>query len=287
MAATLTAAAAGAELAGDLRALLDRREPATLEELRGLADELTTLLRRTRGRITRLAKATAPKAEPEVKPAVKPDAKPAEPASPRPHAATAERENGSTDGRRLRGVRLSGLHVLHELRRRPRLPDRQAGRLGMPVHLLLDRPTVKPEPTPAPRQARGDRHGDHSYPVRPDGSPQPQCRPPGRLPVRVHGAGRPGVQQPEPRDIAGRAPAPVREDRAREGLERPIRRPTRRVSTVRYVLTALAVVCSTLYGRTARTARRAVTATGRRVSALGRRVHRRLSGRVPSSRAPE
>ncbi len=67
MVATTTAADAGAQLVGDLRAILDHAETGTLDELRGLADEITALLRRTRGRITRLARKA--KAEPEAKPA--------------------------------------------------------------------------------------------------------------------------------------------------------------------------------------------------------------------------
>jgi len=81
---TLTAADAGTELLAELRALTGR-DPRTLEELRELADELTGILRRARGRITRLARQAEPEpaVKPEPAPAV-PQPKAAEPEPPRP-----------------------------------------------------------------------------------------------------------------------------------------------------------------------------------------------------------
>lgn len=85
-AATLTAARAGADLVGELREMLQRHDGATtLDEVRELADDLTAALRRTRGRIGRLARkaqpAPATKPEPErAAPAAKPAADPPKPA---------------------------------------------------------------------------------------------------------------------------------------------------------------------------------------------------------------
>jgi hypothetical protein len=64
-ATTLTPATAGAELLDRLRALVDRHDAvATLEEVRALADEVTAVLRSTRGRIGRLARQAAAATKP-------------------------------------------------------------------------------------------------------------------------------------------------------------------------------------------------------------------------------
>ena len=90
-AATLTPAAAGADLLADLRQLLARHDgAATLEDLREVADELTAALRRVRGRITRLTRQATPRpATPAAKAPTEPAAqeRQAEPA-PAPSAAT-------------------------------------------------------------------------------------------------------------------------------------------------------------------------------------------------------
>lgn len=58
----VTAAAAGADLLDELRGLLERHDKAsTLDDVREIADELTGVLRRTRGRLTRLARKAEPK----------------------------------------------------------------------------------------------------------------------------------------------------------------------------------------------------------------------------------
>lgn len=60
--ATLTAETAAGDLLGELRNLLERHDGAsTVDDVRELADELTAALRRTRGRLTRLSRKTAPK----------------------------------------------------------------------------------------------------------------------------------------------------------------------------------------------------------------------------------
>jgi hypothetical protein len=64
-AATLTASATAADLLDELSQLLGRHNGAsTLEEIRELADELSTVLRRTRGRIQTLARRELPAPEP-------------------------------------------------------------------------------------------------------------------------------------------------------------------------------------------------------------------------------
>lgn len=76
----LTPAATAADLLDELRQLLGRHDGAsTLDEIREFADELSTVLRRTRGRITRLARQTEPEA-----PAVPPDRAQAERPAPPP-----------------------------------------------------------------------------------------------------------------------------------------------------------------------------------------------------------
>lgn len=58
----VTAAAAGADLLDELRGLLERHDKAsTLDDVREIADELTGVLRRTRGRLGRLARKAEPK----------------------------------------------------------------------------------------------------------------------------------------------------------------------------------------------------------------------------------
>lgn len=81
-AATLTPGLAASDLLGELRGLLERHgdDVETVEELREIADELTRVVRRTRGRITRLAK-REPKPEPEAA-AAKPVEAPAAQARP-------------------------------------------------------------------------------------------------------------------------------------------------------------------------------------------------------------
>jgi hypothetical protein len=96
-ATTTTPATVGAEFLARLRALVDHRDAvATLEEVRALADEVTAVLRSTRGRIGRLARqvaaatkppapkqsAPAPKAEP-VRTLTAPPAADTERATPR------------------------------------------------------------------------------------------------------------------------------------------------------------------------------------------------------------
>ncbi len=95
-AATMTAADAGEQLASDLRAILDSGYAETLDELREVADELTALLRRTRGRIGRLTRQAKPaeaapeKEEPKsAAPAPAPERPTASPA-PAPRAVPAE-----------------------------------------------------------------------------------------------------------------------------------------------------------------------------------------------------
>jgi hypothetical protein len=84
-AATLTPATTAADLLDELRQLVGRHDGAsTLDELGELADELSTVLRRTRGRLARLKRQAAPK--PADEPAAKPAEKPA-PAAERPAAA--------------------------------------------------------------------------------------------------------------------------------------------------------------------------------------------------------
>jgi hypothetical protein len=81
-AATLTPAAAGADLLDQLRQLVQRHDRASrVEEVRQLCDEVTAVLRRTRGRISRLAKVAAEQAAPKAKATPKPaaEAKRAEP----------------------------------------------------------------------------------------------------------------------------------------------------------------------------------------------------------------
>lgn len=81
-AATLTEATAAGKLLDELRELLARHDGAeTLDEVRELADDVTAVLRRARGRIARLArKAAASKPAP----AIKESLKPAAPAMPLP-----------------------------------------------------------------------------------------------------------------------------------------------------------------------------------------------------------
>lgn len=82
---TLTATTAAEQLLGDVRQMLARHDGAeSLDELRELADELSTALRRVRGRITRLAKKDeAPEQSPEtVTPTAAPEPSPAAEASP-------------------------------------------------------------------------------------------------------------------------------------------------------------------------------------------------------------
>lgn len=100
---TLTATTAAEQLLADVRQMLARHDGAeTVDELRELADELTTALRRVRGRINRLAKKDEQPAAPtlvapsaprpnETAPNVAPSA-PVEPAPSQPqgqHAPTA------------------------------------------------------------------------------------------------------------------------------------------------------------------------------------------------------
>jgi hypothetical protein len=72
-AATLTPAAAGADLLDQLRQLVQRHDSASsVEEVRQICDEVTAVLRRTRGRINRFAKQAAEQAAPKEKPEPKP-----------------------------------------------------------------------------------------------------------------------------------------------------------------------------------------------------------------------
>lgn len=85
-AATLTPSATAADLLEELRQLLGRHDGAsTLDEVRELADELSTVLRRTRGRIKRLARQERPAAEAESKAPAPPGAE-AKPAAVEPPA---------------------------------------------------------------------------------------------------------------------------------------------------------------------------------------------------------
>jgi hypothetical protein len=198
MVATLTAEDVGAELVGDLRALLDHAEAGTLEELRGLADELTAVLRRTRGRITRLARKTKPA---EVN---RPEPKPAEP-KPEP----------------------------------------------VPVKVTLPAVTQRPEPVAAVPVARPAPTADRST----TGAWAPPPAEPVSL-VKNRPPARPAV------------PVPTKAT--------PAQRPSpRHVTAVRYVLTALAVLCSTVGAKVARTVRRAVAALTPRRPRIRLRPHRK------------
>lgn len=91
-AATLTPSATAADLLEELRQLLGRHDGAdTLDDVRELADELGTLLRRTRGRIKRLARQDRPAPEPvpetpaaEARAVTPETARPAPPPAPPP-----------------------------------------------------------------------------------------------------------------------------------------------------------------------------------------------------------
>lgn len=77
---TLTAETAAGDLLTELRDLLNRHTgAATLDEVRDFADEITATLRRTRGRIARIARQVKPES-PSPKPAAA-DSTPAEPAA--------------------------------------------------------------------------------------------------------------------------------------------------------------------------------------------------------------
>lgn len=85
-AATLTPSATAADLLEELRQLLGRHDGASsLDDVRDLADELSTVLRRTRGRIKRLARQERPAPEP----ATEPKAEPAPPGTTERPAAEA------------------------------------------------------------------------------------------------------------------------------------------------------------------------------------------------------
>jgi hypothetical protein len=69
-AATITPATTAGDLLTELRELLQRHDGAeTLDQARQLADDVTGVLRRARGRLTRLARKTAPTERPADKPA--------------------------------------------------------------------------------------------------------------------------------------------------------------------------------------------------------------------------
>ena len=97
-AATLTPAAAGTDLLDELRQLLARHDgAATLDEVRELADELTGVLRRTRGRLGRLARKAAPNPAPEKGGAAARESNPhLRAAVDRPGAPTASAERTAT-----------------------------------------------------------------------------------------------------------------------------------------------------------------------------------------------
>lgn len=98
---TVTAAVAADDLLSEIRLLLARHSGAeSLDELCELADELTTTLRRVRGRITRLTKAAAPSEppaapvaprEPETAPVVQPQQPQPTPTSPAGNEPPSER----------------------------------------------------------------------------------------------------------------------------------------------------------------------------------------------------
>jgi len=92
-ATTITAEATAADLATALRELADRCATATsLDELRECADKLTATVRRARGRINRIVKASAPPVV-EPKPAAAPAPAATKPAPERPAVAEKPRES--------------------------------------------------------------------------------------------------------------------------------------------------------------------------------------------------
>lgn len=85
---TLTATTAAEQLLADVRQMLARHDGAeTVDELRELADELSTALRRVRGRISRLAKREQPAAPEQQSQQPAPPPSPVEPSVVTPAAA--------------------------------------------------------------------------------------------------------------------------------------------------------------------------------------------------------